>query len=210
MKLRSAAAALIVLAGTGVWAQSTEPSAPAATPAAASTAAPAPLPTPQQGFVPGRPSPMAPVVRRHGNLPTVSPRQQLQDMQDTLNSMHVVLKQMRAKAPAKDSLAKQNLDMWELMIKHLDKQLQDLQAMTEAHEENEARRAAMYKQADQRAAAEAQAARAANAAKLAAGASAPAATPSLAAPVAPSAAPNVPASAPAATAPSAGSTASPN
>jgi peptidoglycan hydrolase CwlO-like protein len=84
--------------------------------------------------------------------------------------MHLVLKQMQdkaAKSKTKDSLAKANLDMWELMVGHLEKELQELKIAMAAHEDMEARRAALYKQADAKAAAEAQAARAAQAARFA-------------------------------------------
>lgn len=198
MTLRSAAAALILLAGTCVWSQSAEPSA-AATPAAA----PLPLQRPQ-GLSPRRSSPMQSSFRST-NAQNATPRQRLQDLQDTVTSMQMLLKQMSAKAPAKDSLAKANLDMWALMIKHLDKQLGELRLATAAHEEMEARRAAMYKQADDKAAAEAH--RSADTAR-AIPASAPSATTTGTAPVTPSAAPGTPA--PAATVPSAGSTTSPN
>ena len=47
--------------------------------------------------------------------------------------MHAVLKQMGAKNTpnAKDLLAKANLEMWELMVDHLDKQLQELRKTAE-------------------------------------------------------------------------------
>jgi hypothetical protein len=79
----------------------------------------------------------------------------MEDMQSTLAKMHTVLKQMRAQAPkggAKDPVAAANLDMWELMLSHLDKQLDELRATTLAREDLEARRAALYKQADAKAA----------------------------------------------------------
>ncbi|HLV86934.1 MAG TPA: hypothetical protein VKV39_08170 [Candidatus Sulfotelmatobacter sp.] len=204
MTLKTATAALIILAGTGLWGQSAEP-APAAAPASAPAAAPTPIPMQPQGLTPRRMSPMGPGARAT-NLQNVTPRQRLQDLQETVASMHVLLKQMRAKAPAKDSLAKQNLDMWDLLMKHLDKQLLDLRVATAAHEDMESRRAALYKQADERSAAAAQAARAANAAKMAAAAEG---SGSSAAPAAaPATAPGT--AAPANNAPAAGSTSSPN
>ena len=107
------------------------------------------------------------------NLPAPGAlHQRVQDMENTLNQMHGVLKEMQAKAAkssAKDSLAKSNLEMWELLVGHLDKQLQELKIATAAREDLEARRSALYKQADAKAEAEAQAARAAEAAKFAAG-----------------------------------------
>ncbi len=103
-------------------------------------------------------------------LPAVpSLHQRVQDMESTVAQMHLVLKQMQdkeANSKAKDSLAKSNLEMWELMVGHLDQQLQDLKLAEAAREDMEARRAALYKQADAKAEAEAQAARAAQAAKF--------------------------------------------
>jgi hypothetical protein len=80
-------------------------------------------------------------------------RQRVQDMEETLASMHEVLKQMRAKGAASstDPLAKANLDMWELMVGHLDRQLKELRIATALREDMEARRAAMYKQAEAKA-----------------------------------------------------------
>jgi peptidoglycan hydrolase CwlO-like protein len=98
-------------------------------------------------------------------------------MESTLTQMRLVLKKMddkAAKSKTQDSLAKANLDMWELMVSHLDKELRELKIAMAAREDMEARRAALYKQADAKVEAEAQAARAAEAAKFAAGAPAPA------------------------------------
>jgi hypothetical protein len=81
-------------------------------------------------------------------------------MQTTLNDMHALLKQMQAKNAAsrsKDSVAKANLEMWELLLAHLDKEFNQLEA-TLAREDFEARRAALYNQAYEKAAKEAQAA----------------------------------------------------
>ncbi len=98
-------------------------------------------------------------------------------MESTLTQMRLVLKKMHdkaAKSKTQDSLAKANLDMWELMVSHLDKELRELKVAMAAREDMEARRAALYKQADAKVEAEAQAARAAEAAKFAAEAPAPA------------------------------------
>jgi hypothetical protein len=88
-------------------------------------------------------------------------RERVEDMDGTLVKMHAVLRQMRAKAASssKDPLAKANLDMWELMVGHLDKQLQELRVAMVAHGDMEARRAAMYKQAEAKADAAARSAR---------------------------------------------------
>ena len=103
--------------------------------------------------------------------------QRIEDMQGTLAKMHAVLKQMHAnsaKSQPKDPVAKANLEMWELLVGHLEKQLHELQAAQAVRQDMEARRAALYKQADAKADAEAQAARAAQAAKAANGGEAPA------------------------------------
>jgi hypothetical protein len=97
-------------------------------------------------------------------------RERVQDMGTTLSQMRVVLKQMQAKAPkskSTDPVTKANLDMWELMVGHLDKELEQLRVTLAAREDLEARRAALYRQADAKAEAAAQAARAAQAAGFA-------------------------------------------
>jgi peptidoglycan hydrolase CwlO-like protein len=103
--------------------------------------------------------------------------ERVQDMESTLTKMHLVLTQMQDKAAnskTQDSLAKANLDMWELMVSHLDKELRELKIAMAAREDMEARRAALYKQADAKTEAEAQAARAAEAAKFGVAAPTPA------------------------------------
>jgi septal ring factor EnvC (AmiA/AmiB activator) len=87
--------------------------------------------------------------------------QRLQEMEATVAKMHAVLKQMRTKSAssARDPFVKANLEMWDLMVGQLDKQLQELQAATAARDALEARRASLYKQADAKAEAAAEAAR---------------------------------------------------
>jgi hypothetical protein len=89
-----------------------------------------------------------------------SMRERVRDMQGTLAKMHAVLDQMRANSAvtSKDPLAKANLDMWELMVTHLDSELKDLRLAMVEREQWDARRAAMYQQADAKAQAEAQSA----------------------------------------------------
>lgn len=120
----------------------------------------------------------APSAKQPRGVPVqTSLRERVQDMERTLTQMRLVLTKMHdkaAKSKTQDSLAKANLDMWELMVSHLDKELRELKDAAAAREDMEARRAALYKQADAKAEAEAQAARAAGAAKFAAGAPAPA------------------------------------
>jgi hypothetical protein len=94
------------------------------------------------------------------------------DMESTLSHMHGVLKQMQAKAARSkvpDPLTKANLDLWELMVGHLDKELQQLHQTLAVRDDMEARRLALYKQADAKAEAAAQAGRAAQAARFAEG-----------------------------------------
>ncbi len=97
-------------------------------------------------------------------------RERVQDMESTLSQMNVVLRQMRAKAAkskSTDPVTKANLDMWELMVGHLDKELEQLRVTLAARDDLEARRAALYRQADAKAEAAAQAARAAQATRFA-------------------------------------------
>lgn len=85
-----------------------------------------------------------------------SARQRMQEMGATLAKMHALLKQMQAKnstSATKDPSAKANLEMWGLMLGDLDKQYEQLRIATLAREDMEARRAAMYKQAEERSAA---------------------------------------------------------
>lgn len=156
MIFRSATRVLVVLAATAALAQSAQP-----------------------GTTPG-----APILNRQGltgrsgsvGNKTADPqspaamRERIENMESTLSQMRVVLKQMKAKAAksnASDSLTKSNLDMWELMVGHLDKELQQMRLTLAAREDLEARRAALYKQADAKAEAAAQAARASQAARVA-------------------------------------------
>jgi peptidoglycan hydrolase CwlO-like protein len=97
--------------------------------------------------------------KRAGLQNQVQPSQRLQEMDTTLQSMHGLLKQMQAKnASSKsiDPIAKANLEMWELLLAHLDKEFHQLQVATAAREDLEARRASLYRQADAKAAKEAQ------------------------------------------------------
>ena len=146
----SRVAAIVVLAAATVWAQSTSP-ASALNPAFAGRS---------RAGAARRPS----IENKVGSAGTAAAlHQRMDDMQSTLNKMHALLKHMRAKAASsssKDSLAKANLDMWELMVGELDKQFDQLRSTTLAREDLDARRAAMYKQASDKADAAAQRARA--------------------------------------------------
>jgi len=86
-------------------------------------------------------------------------RQQVEDMGATLTKMHTLLKDMQAKnkmSGTKDPMVKANLEMWGLMLQDLDKQFEQLRVAARSREEIEARRAALYRQAEAKAAAEAQ------------------------------------------------------
>ena len=81
------------------------------------------------------------------------------DMGSMLVKMHALLKQMQAKnkdGASKDPMIKANLEMWGLMLQDLDKQYAQLRLAARTREDMEARRAAMYKQAEAKSAAEAQ------------------------------------------------------
>jgi hypothetical protein len=99
----------------------------------------------------------------------VAANQQMEEMGATLAKMHSLLKQMRAKtaSSAKDAIAKANLDMWALMLEQLDKQYEQLSLAARARQDLEARRAALYKQADQKASEAAKSAREAQKAAVA-------------------------------------------
>lgn len=159
MKLKTAATAIVAFTLTTAFAQGTSP-APSGTTV--------PL-TPQRRMLGGRRGlPSSVEKKMAGAQSPVDFHQNLQDMEATLANMHAVLKEMHAKAATrpKDSLVKANLDLWELMVSHLDKQLQQLQTAEAARKDLEARRAAMYKQADAKVEAAARAAQAAQTSKF--------------------------------------------
>ena len=164
MMLRSVAAS-VVLAVTTALAQGTSPvSAPVSNPLMS-----------QRHALAGRRG-LSSGNKTAGVQTPATLRQRVHEMEGTLASMHALLKQMHPKAAvnSKDPLAKANLQMWELMVGHLDKQLQELQIAAAAREDVEARRASMYKQADAKAAAVAQAARSSSASQALTPAPAPA------------------------------------
>jgi len=144
MMLRNSTAVLVVLAGTTLWGQSSTGS-----------------------LVHGR-QPVMATSNAESLAATTRARtasnQQLQDMGITLAKMHALLKQMQTNTPgsrAKDPMAKANFDMWALMLEQLDKQYEQLRVAVRSREDLEARRAALYKQADEKAAAAAKSAAAA-------------------------------------------------
>ncbi|PYT78892.1 MAG: hypothetical protein DMG40_18425 [Acidobacteria bacterium] len=150
MTVKLLAVIAILLTAIGVWAQSP---APVTAPAGQSAAFP--------GGINRRAMPRPLPSRRAGMQPQLLEHQRLQEMATTLSSMHTLLKEMQDKAAsrnAKDPVVKDNLQMWELMLAHLDQQFEQLRIATLAREDLEARRAALYNQADEKAAKEAQAA----------------------------------------------------
>jgi len=149
MRAKLLAAIAMFLGAPSVWAQS-----PAPVTAPAGNQAPA-VGDPGSRAVFGR--------QMRGRNPSVATpvpaHQRLQEMETTLKSMHALLKKMQANAASsksKDSAAAANLEMWELMLAHLDKQFDQLRAATLEREDLEARRAALYNQAYSKAAKEAQ------------------------------------------------------
>ena len=156
MSLRIAGTAFIfVLAVTTLFAQE---SAPANPPVQAPAAVPQATPRPP---MPMNRWPNSAMGRRQaGPVNPPSLQQRVEDLAATLDKMHLVLKKMHTKAAAnaKDPAVKANLEMWDLMVGQLDKQLQELKQAETSRQEMEARRAAMYKQADVKAQAEARAA----------------------------------------------------
>jgi hypothetical protein len=156
MIFRSATRVVVLLAATAALAQSAQPG----------TTPGAPILNPQ-GLT-GRRAPVGNKTADPQGLAAM--RERVEDMQSTLSQMRVVLRQMQAKAAnnkATDSLTKANLDMWGLMVGHLDKELQQMRVTLAARQDLETRRAALYRQADAKAEAAAQAARAGEAAPFA-------------------------------------------
>jgi hypothetical protein len=151
MTLRHGTAALAILLATTTWAQSGRASA-------------GPLASRRQTIMASSNTDgLAPAARNR----TVA-SQQMQEMGATLAKMHELLKGMRAKASAneKDPMAKANLDMWSLMLQQLDKQYEELRLASRARQDLDARRNALYKQADEKGAAAAKAALEARAAAV--------------------------------------------
>ena len=137
MIFRSATRVVVVLAATMAFGQSAQPGTTPSAPILNS-----------QGLT-GRRGPVGNKTTNPQGLAAM--RERVEDMGSTLSQMRVVLKQMQAKAAksnATDSLTKANLNMWELMVGHLDKELQQMRVTLAAREDLEARRAALYRQAD--------------------------------------------------------------
>ena len=166
MAFRSSMAVLVVLAATASWGQDSA----------------GPLASRRQTVM-ASPNSDAQVAVARAKAQAEA-KQHVDEMGATLKKMHTLLKQMQVKtsaATSKDSVAKANLEMWSMMLDQLDKQYEQMAAAQKAREDMEARRLSMYKQADEKAAAAAAAARAQQAKAAeearAAAASQPAATP---------------------------------
>ena len=78
--------------------------------------------------------------------------QNLEELGKTLTKMQALLKEMRAKTTGANPVAKANLEMWTLMLDQLYKQYEQLRVAARQREDLEARRAALYRQADEKAA----------------------------------------------------------
>ena len=144
MSWRSVGAILMLAVTTGFAQNSAPASTPAATPAADASQ---PL---QRPMVMRRWEKSAAGGVQTGPVNTASLQERIEDLQGTLDKMNTVLAQMSKKtaATAKDSVAKANLQLWELIVAQLDKQLKDLKFAEERRADAEARRAAMYKQSE--------------------------------------------------------------
>lgn len=140
MKLRSAAV-LLIFAATGAWAQ---------------TGAPAGAARPMSGR---QRTVMATSTDADSKTAEMRAKaavnQRVQEMETTLGKMHLLLKQMQASSAvknSKDPMTKANLEMWGLMLQQLDKQFDQVKVAAREREDLEARRSAMYKQAQERSA----------------------------------------------------------
>lgn len=150
MSRKVSLAIAMFLAASSAWAQSP---APAPTPAATG-----PIIAPDADTTARVTSRFAQNRVARAAEAQAAPREHVQEMESTLNGMHALLKEMQASnasSRSKDPVAKANLEMWELLLTHLDKEFHQLQLATMAREAVEARRASMYNQALAKAAAEA-------------------------------------------------------
>ena len=144
MKSLSKAAAMILLAASAAWAQTASPS----------MANRAYSRNPRAVMANSNAKGLAQSQEAQNAM-----RRQVEDMGTTLTKMHALLKDMQAKNKmrgTKDPMIKDNLEMWGLMLQDLDKQFEQLRVAAHSREEIEARRAALYRQAEAKAAAEAQ------------------------------------------------------
>lgn len=156
MSLRIAAtAAIFVLGVSTLFAQE---NAPANTGVQAPAAAPQTIP---HSSMPMNRWPNPATGRRQaGPVNPPSLQQRVDDLAATVDKMHLILKKMQgpSAANAKDPVVKANVEMWKLMVDQLDTELRQLKQAEASRQDMEARRAAMYKQADIKSQAEAKAA----------------------------------------------------
>ena len=155
MMFRNAVRVTVVLAATAVLAQSTQPGAKGDESSL------------KRQSLAGPRGPAGNTAEDPLGLAAI--REQVGDMESTLSRMRVVLTEMRARSATSettDSLTKANLTMWELMVGNLDNELQQLEETLASREDMEARRVALYKQAEAKIEAAAQAARAAQVARF--------------------------------------------
>lgn len=147
MRVSSAAASILILWAATVWAQSTSPVTASAD---------------NRRAAGSRMVMAGPPQNKLTSVQSATALERMQEMESTLKKMHALLLQMRGKTgsgDSKDPFAKANLEMWQLMLGHLDKQFDQLRMATLEGEDLKARRADMYKQAVAKAALAAQAAR---------------------------------------------------
>ena len=138
MTFRNTAAAIVVLVASAVWAQSAPPAGNVASSRSRRVAA--------------NSNALAVAENQRAQSAT---HKRIEDMGSTLVRMHDLLKQMQAKtakSSSKDPLIKANLEMWGLMLQDLDNQYEQLRLASHTREDIDARRAALYKQAEARAA----------------------------------------------------------
>jgi hypothetical protein len=177
MKLSSVAAVTVVFATSAAWAQSASPS----------MASHASRSNPRTVMATSNATGLA-----QNQQAQTAVHQRVDDMGSTLVKMHALLKQMEVKnknGASKDPMIKANLEMWGLMLQDLDKQYEQLRLTARTREDMEARRAAMYKQAEAKAAAEAQGFQAPGFARTPAKGAAPSGSPQATTPSAPAAQP---------------------
>lgn len=140
MKIGSTIAAALVFAAMTVWAQN------GSSPVAARS-----LSHPRAVVANSNAGGLAENAREQSAI-----HRRVEEMGSTVAKMHSLLKQMQAKSSAgshSDPMVKANLEMWGLMLADLDKQFEELRLTSRAKEDLDARRSALYKQADANAAA---------------------------------------------------------
>jgi paraquat-inducible protein B len=145
MRIKNTAVAIVILSAASLFAQSVPSPAPTAS-------VPGGMPT----------MPMSRAGARRGlqraTMPTAGAMasQQMKELEDTVNKMQALLKQMQTIAAKSKSRATQDdLRMWELLVGHLNQTLAQDRLLAVEHAEMMARREALYKQAQAKADAEA-------------------------------------------------------